>query len=482
MLMDEPFSAVDPVVREQLQNEFLRLQSELGKTIVFVTHDIDEAIKLGDQVAVLRVGGKLAQLATPADLLSNPVDDFVAGFVGRDRGYRALGFEPVSGLQLDPETTVRLGSDVSAAAAVARDGWVLVVDEHESAAGLARGRRRRDPRVAADHPAVAAPRRHRRRSERHVPCSARRGVVVTDRPRGHRRRGGSVRRHDHGRERGPAPRTSPADRRWGAAMTVIDAPPTVPTLPGVPSTSGVASSSPWHFWAYFNAHLHQDLTLAVGSRVAVRTARRDRPRHRVATRLACEPLRWIYPPMLSISGLLYTIPSIALFVLIPPLLGLKALNPIQVPIALTIYSVALLVRVVADGLGSVPEDVLQAATAMGFGPIQRLFKVELPIAVPVIAAGLRVATVSNVSIVAVAGTIGLANLGQLFTTGFQLSSPTAYYPPIVLGIVLVRRACADLRSRHRAREPAPHTLATGGAGQMIGNVFELADRPRALAR
>ena len=74
MLMDEPFSAVDPVVREQLQNEFLRLQGELGKTIVFVTHDIDEAIKLGDQVAVLRVGGKLAQLATPAELLSRPAD------------------------------------------------------------------------------------------------------------------------------------------------------------------------------------------------------------------------------------------------------------------------------------------------------------------------------------------------------------------------------------------------------------------------
>jgi osmoprotectant transport system ATP-binding protein len=135
MLMDEPFSAVDPVVREQLQNEFLRLQSEISKTIVFVTHDIDEAIKLGDQVAVLRVGGKLAQLATPADLLSNPVDDFVAGFVGRDRGYRALGFEPVVGLQLDPESTVRLGSDVSAAAAIARDGWVLVLDEHESPQG-----------------------------------------------------------------------------------------------------------------------------------------------------------------------------------------------------------------------------------------------------------------------------------------------------------------------------------------------------------
>ena len=82
--MDEPFSAVDPVVREQLQNEFLRLQSELGKTIL-VTHDIDEAVKLGDQVAVLRVGGVLAQLAAPEKLLADPVDDFVAGFVGRDR-------------------------------------------------------------------------------------------------------------------------------------------------------------------------------------------------------------------------------------------------------------------------------------------------------------------------------------------------------------------------------------------------------------
>jgi osmoprotectant transport system ATP-binding protein len=127
MLMDEPFSAVDPVVREQLQQEFLRLQSELGKTIIFVTHDIDEAIKLGDQVAVLRVGGHLAQLATPAELLSNPADDFVAGFVGRDRGYRALGFESDT-VPVTAETPVALGATVADAVRVARDGWVLVVD------------------------------------------------------------------------------------------------------------------------------------------------------------------------------------------------------------------------------------------------------------------------------------------------------------------------------------------------------------------
>jgi osmoprotectant transport system permease protein len=98
--------------------------------------------------------------------------------------------------------------------------------------------------------------------------------------------------------------------------------------------------------------------------------------------------------------------------------------------------VALLVRVVADGLASVPGDVTQAATAVGMGRLRRLFSVELPIAVPVIAAGLRVATVANVSLVAVAGTIGQENLGRLFDEGKNLSTNGPYYPPIVLGIVL----------------------------------------------
>ena len=126
MLMDEPFSAVDPVVREQLQNEFLRLQEELGKTIILVTHDIDEAIKLGDQVAVLRVGGKLAQFAPPAELLSRPADAFVAGFVGRDRGYRALGFAEAGALPVHREATARLGEGVRSAGG--DDGWTLVLD------------------------------------------------------------------------------------------------------------------------------------------------------------------------------------------------------------------------------------------------------------------------------------------------------------------------------------------------------------------
>jgi osmoprotectant transport system ATP-binding protein len=102
MLMDEPFSAVDPIVRDGLQKEFLRLQSELGKTIAFVTHDIDEAIKLGDNVAILRVGGHLAQLGSPQELLDNPADEFVADFVGRDRGFRALSFLTAETLEVEP--------------------------------------------------------------------------------------------------------------------------------------------------------------------------------------------------------------------------------------------------------------------------------------------------------------------------------------------------------------------------------------------
>jgi osmoprotectant transport system ATP-binding protein len=137
MLMDEPFSAVDPVVREQLQDEFLRLQGDLGKTIIFVTHDIDEAIKLGDQVAVLRVGGKLAQVAEPAYLLSHPVDDFIADFVGRDRGYRALSFQPTPRLPLAQERTVAMGEDIAGLDAE----WVLVVDERNHPLGWVEPRR-----------------------------------------------------------------------------------------------------------------------------------------------------------------------------------------------------------------------------------------------------------------------------------------------------------------------------------------------------
>ena len=109
LLMDEPFSAVDPVVREELQTEILRLQDELHKTIVFVTHDIDEAVRLGDAVAVFGRGGTLQQYDPPTRLLEHPAGDFVAEFIGADRGYRSLQFFSSSGLVLKPIPTLTEG-------------------------------------------------------------------------------------------------------------------------------------------------------------------------------------------------------------------------------------------------------------------------------------------------------------------------------------------------------------------------------------
>jgi osmoprotectant transport system permease protein len=141
---------------------------------------------------------------------------------------------------------------------------------------------------------------------------------------------------------------------------------------------------------------------------------------------------WLHTPMVGLTGLLYTIPSLALFVILPAVLGTRILDPVNVVVALTIYTLALLVRTVADGLAAVPRDVIQAATAMGYGGFRRFFAVELPVAVPVIAAGMRVAAVSNVSLVAVSALLGVPQLGLFFTNGLVLD----YLPPLVTGIVL----------------------------------------------
>ena len=149
------------------------------------------------------------------------------------------------------------------------------------------------------------------------------------------------------------------------------------------------------------------------------------------------PIGWLatrhkllYPPLIIGTGLLYTIPSLALFILMPLFIGTRILDPVNVIVAMTIYTVALLVRTVADGLGAVSESVNQSATAMGFGRVRRLLTVELPLAVPVISAGMRVAAVSNVSIVSVAAIIGVPQLGSLFTDGFRRD----FTDPIVVGI------------------------------------------------
>ena len=136
--------------------------------------------------------------------------------------------------------------------------------------------------------------------------------------------------------------------------------------------------------------------------------------------------------ILAVLGVIYSIPSLALFVVMPVILGSKILDPINIVVALTIYSVALLVRSVVDGLRSVPSAVNSSAAAVGFGRVRRLLRVELPLAMPVIFAGLRVVTVSNIALVSVGAVIGIGALGELFTRGLN----SGFLTPILVGLVL----------------------------------------------
>jgi osmoprotectant transport system permease protein len=145
--------------------------------------------------------------------------------------------------------------------------------------------------------------------------------------------------------------------------------------------------------------------------------------------------RWrrAYPPILTLTQTVYTIPSIALFVLLISFVGLGRLPVI---IGLTIYSLVILVRNLVEGLRGVPTEVTDAATAMGYRQTRRLFAVELPLAMPAIVAGLRLAAVSNISLVSVGALIGTGGLGQLFIHGFQVDNPVEIWTGIVATLLL----------------------------------------------
>ncbi|MGI4895681.1 MAG: ABC transporter permease [Janthinobacterium lividum] len=140
----------------------------------------------------------------------------------------------------------------------------------------------------------------------------------------------------------------------------------------------------------------------------------------------------LYQPLLNVSGVVYAIPSLAIFVTLPYVLGTRILSPVNIVVALAIYTLALMSRTVADGLRSVDPVLTEAATAMGYRRTRRLVEVELPLALPVILAGVRVAAVSNISLVSVGALIGIGGLGALFTRGFQLF----YTAPILVGVIL----------------------------------------------
>jgi osmoprotectant transport system ATP-binding protein len=138
LLMDEPFGAIDPITRDRLQSEFLRLQGELHKTIVFVTHDIEEAVRLGDRIAILREGGRLEQYDTPAEVLGRPASPFVASFVGADRGLKRLSVTPIAVADLEKPAQVAPDDDVADATRAleaAGSDWAVVVDTDDRLVG-----------------------------------------------------------------------------------------------------------------------------------------------------------------------------------------------------------------------------------------------------------------------------------------------------------------------------------------------------------
>ncbi len=172
------------------------------------------------------------------------------------------------------------------------------------------------------------------------------------------------------------------------------------------------------------------------------------------------PLAWVATRnrttravLVTVTGLLYTVPSLALIVMLPLVLGLGILNPLNVIVALTVYTVALLVRSIADALDAVPPVVVAAATAMGYTPLRRFVAVELPLAVPVTVAGLRVAAVSNMSLVTVGAIVGLGGLGALFTDGFLRDIPAEIITGIVLVLVLALLVDVALQAIGRAITP-----------------------------
>ncbi|RCG32316.1 ABC transporter permease [Sphaerisporangium album] len=153
----------------------------------------------------------------------------------------------------------------------------------------------------------------------------------------------------------------------------------------------------------------------------------------IALPLGLASARWrvLYQPTVGLMNVVYSLPSLAVFIVLIPITGLAERTTVIIP--LTFYSLAVLIPAVVDGLGAVPDSVRQSAVAMGFGPMRRLLQVDLPIAVPVVLAGLRVATVSSISLVSVGALIGRGGLGYLFIDGWQRQ----FYTPIVVGIVLV---------------------------------------------
>ena len=463
MLMDEPFGAVDPIVRERLQNEFLRLQEDLAKTILFVTHDIDEAIKMGDLVAVFQTGGILAQFGPPAEILAAPGVRVRRPVRRADRGLKRLSLLRVADLELRPadDRARRRRRRRSARArprpircttccsSTRRDrpiGWVaerrdpprrvpgrgdgatrsrrcstggrpsrtrsrccstptsragIVVDRTGAAQGLLTvetiARRMRE----GEHAPAFTPERGRRRARRP----------------GRRRRPRRIGR----RRRAPGAASEPPDGGLRPCSRVVRS----STGPGSSTTSTTSPSA-------ILQHLQLTiLPLVIGFVIslvlAVWAVRRPR----------------VYGPVTAVTGHPVHDPEPRRVRGARPITGLSLLTAI---IPLVTYTLLILVRNIVAGFHAVPAEVLEAADGMGYTRRQRLWRVELPLAVPLIIAGVRLATVTTIGLVTVVAVLGdsFGGLGQLITEGLQTFFPTKYLLGAVLSVLLAFAADAIL--------------------------------------
>ena len=409
MLMDEPFGAIDPINRERLQNEFLRLQAEIRKTIVFVTHDIDEAIKMGDRIAILQVGGKLAQYAPPAELLMEPAIAVRRGLRGRRP--RAEGALAAARARRRP---VARGAGAGRRAGRRRAAPDRGRRHRDPAAGRRRGpparlavRARADRRARArgaalgPEPIVELDDILRDALSDLLGHGALYGPVVDDDGQGRRRALDGAARRRHAAERTRDRAVRPAQIRDRAA--------------GEPSCVERNGFCP--DWIADNSTAtrqplieHIELTLiavAIGFVIAFALA------------LVAHRRRWLIPPITQITGILYTLPSVAVFFLLLPLTGRGKLTAL---IALVSYTLLIIFRNVITGLDGVPAEARDAGRGMGLTQRQLLWKVELPLALPEIMAGLRIAVTTTVGLTALVFLAGAGGLGAAIFADIQFRS------------------------------------------------------------
>ncbi|MFJ7213169.1 ABC transporter permease subunit [Amycolatopsis sp. NPDC098790] len=391
MLMDEPFGSTDPITRARLQDEFLRLQREVRKTIVFVTHDFDEALKLGDRIAVLRPRSVIAQYDTPQAILAAPADDYVASFAGSKRNLKRLALIPVADLDLGPaadglppvprEATLRDALDTmvrTGSTAVAVDGRTLDVPRLLSAL-----------QPAAETPPAAVEEAPER--------------TVTRRPR--RRRLGLL------------VRPVLLAVALLALFLVVRAYP----LDSIEQRYLNAGE----IFAELGAHLRLTListvcTIAIALPLGV-----------LLTRAGA---RWARPFGLGLGNLGQAIPSIGLVVLLALWVGTGTATAVA---ALVVYATLPVLRNTIVGLDGVDPTLVDAARGMGMTKTAILWRIELPLAVPVILAGIRTALVLTVASATLATFIDGGGLGGGLVAGIGLYRPIL---SLTFGIVVAALA------------------------------------------